>query len=37
MKLVGMARLQHCDLLFVFEVDVRQRVQVLLIVQSDDM
>ena len=37
MKLVGMSRLQHCDLLFVFEVDVRNRVQVLLIVQADDM
>ena len=37
MKLVGIASLQHCDLLFVFEVDARNRVQVVLIVQADDL
>ena len=36
MRLVGISHLQHCDLLFRFEVDARNRVQVLLIAQVDD-
>lgn len=36
MKLVGISHLQQCELIFAFDVDARNRVQVFLLAQVDD-